>query len=245
MKPYSDVSEHAAWGSREAGRASRERHAGQGTSAGPASIGAVRPAPTPALAHDTRLAVRVRELVRLGEADAARALFGDLVGAHQARALRIAYHYLREPTEAEDAVQDAFLKAYSHIASYRDAWPFGVWFTRILVNGCLDRQQARVRRGRWFVPWMAPEDIEGARPAFGGEPVADPEVQALTRERWARLARAVRRLGGRQRAVFVLCHFGDWSPREVGAMLDLTESTVRVHMHRAVHKLRSILGPRP
>src|SRR5678815_2620816 len=107
-----------------------------------------RPAPGPS-SEDTRLAVEIRELVARGAMDEARDRFAGLVATHQRRASRIAYQYLRE---AAEAVQDAFVKAFGHIASYRDAWPFEVWFTRILINGCLDRRKARARRERWVVP---------------------------------------------------------------------------------------------
>ena len=65
---------------------------------------------------------------------------------------RIAFHYLRDAAEADEAVQDAFVKAYTHLASFREELPFEVWFTRILINGCLDRIKARTRRERWMVP---------------------------------------------------------------------------------------------
>jgi len=109
-----------------------------------------RPVPGPA-SEDTRLAVEIRELVARGSMDEARDRFAGLVATHQRRASRIAYQYLRDAAEADEAVQDAFVKAFGHIASYRDAWPFEVWFTRILINGCLDRRKARARRERWRV----------------------------------------------------------------------------------------------
>ena len=80
-------------------------------------------------------------------------------GRHQRRASRIAFHYLRDGAEADEAVQDAFVKAYSHLASFREELPFEVWFTRILINGCLDRIKARTRRERWLV--SAPEPSPG------------------------------------------------------------------------------------
>ena len=73
-------------------------------------------------------------------------------------------------------------------------------------------------------------------------PEGDPERQALARERRGRLAAAIDRLDGRQRTVFMLCHFGDCTPREVSAMTGLNESTVRVHLFRAARKLRALLG---
>ena len=93
------------------------------------------------LSADSALAVEIRDLVERGEMDEARDRFGELVAMHQRRASRIAYHYLRDASDADEAVQDAFLKVFSHISAYREAWPFEVWFTRILINGCLDRRR--------------------------------------------------------------------------------------------------------
>ena len=100
----------------------------------------------PVHSSDTQLAIDIRELVARGEMDEARDRFAGLVSAHQRRALRIAYQYLRDSAEADEAVQDAFVKVFTHIGTYREAWPFEVWFTRILINGCLDRRKARARR---------------------------------------------------------------------------------------------------
>src|SRR6185436_17279228 len=199
-----------------------------------------RPVPGPA-SEDTRLAVEIRELVARGSMDEARDRFAGLVATHQRRASRIAYQYLRDAAEADEAVQDAFVKAFGHIASYRDAWPFEVWFTRILINGCLDRRKARARRERWFAP---AEDAgrDETRLPFGGTAELDPEARLLARERRAHLAAAIDRLDGRQRTVFMLCHYGDCTPREVSAMTGLNESTVRVHLFRAARKLRALLG---
>ena len=164
---------------------------------------------------------------------------------HQRRASRIAYQYLRDAAEADEAVQDAFVKVFSHISSYREAWPFEVWFTRILINGCLDRRKARARRDRWFVPAEDASAPTKHAPPFGGAAGLDPEARLLARERRARLAAAIDRLDGRQRTVFMLCHYGDCTPREVSAMTGLNESTVRVHLFRAARKLRGLLGGKP
>jgi RNA polymerase sigma-70 factor (ECF subfamily) len=195
------------------------------------------------LSEDSTLAVEIRGLVERGEMDEARERFGELVTLHQRRASRIAYQYLRDSSDADEVVQDAFLKVFSHIASYREAWPFEVWFTRILINGCLDRRKARSRRERWFVGGEI-SSADEAR-ASAASPATDPEHRLLARERRARLARAIDRLDGRQRTVFMLCHYGDSTPREVSVMTGLKESTVRVHLFRAARKLRGLLGGRP
>jgi len=173
--------------------------------------------------------------------DEARERFSGLVGMHQRRAVRIAFQYLRDSAEADEAVQDAFVKVFTHIASYREAWPFEVWFTRILINGCLDRRKSRARRDRWFVP-TDEHAQETATESTGGRSGPDPEERLLARERRGKLAAAIDRLDGRQRTVFMLCHYGDCSPREVSAMTGINESTVRVHLFRAVRKLRGFLG---
>ena len=211
---------------------------------GPAEPSAVvRPGIASPTSEDSRLAVEIRALVEHGEMDEARERFAELVALHQRRAGRIAYQYLRDPHEAEEAVQDAFVKVFSHITTYREAWPFEVWFTRILINGCLDRRKARGRRDRWFVDGEA-TGADEARAAAAG-PGSDPEHRLLARERRARIAAAIDRLDGRQRTVFMLCHYGDCTPREVGVMTGLNESTVRVHLFRAARKLRGLLGGKP
>jgi RNA polymerase sigma-70 factor (ECF subfamily) len=207
------------------------------------STAAVRtPAPAAPLSKDSALAGEIKALVVAGRRDAARDRFADLVALQQRRAARIAYQYLRDVHDADEAVQDAFVKVFTHIRSYREAWPFEVWFTRILINGCLDRRKALARRERWFVatePSNADEVRVGSGAAAAGQ---DPERALLARERRSKVVAAVDRLDGRQRMVFMLCHFGDCTPREVSIMTGLKESTVRVHLFRAARRLRALLG---
>src|SRR5688572_917734 len=100
---------------------------------------------------DSAAASAVKALQAEGRHAEARDRFAELVGRHQRRAVRIAFHYLRDAADADEAVQDAFIKAYSHLSTFREELPFEVWFTRILINGCLDRIKARTRRERWIV----------------------------------------------------------------------------------------------
>jgi len=196
--------------------------------------------PAAPVSEDTRIAIEIRDLVHREQLDEARERFGELVTLHQRRASRIAYQSLRDASEADEAVQDAFVKVFSHIGSYREAWPFEVWFTRILINGCLDRRKARSRRERWFVPGEVSAADEARVSTANGR--SDPEHRLLARERRARVAAAVDRLDGRQRTVFMLNQYGDCTPKEISAMTGLNESTVRVHLFRAARKLRALLG---
>src|SRR4029453_16394853 len=188
--------------------------------------------------RDSALAARLKALVLAGERERARELFSDLVAHHQRRAVRIAYSYLRDAHDADEAVQDAFVKVFTHIASYREEYPFEVWFTRILVNGCLDMRKSRARRLRWALPMSATADSPPADPA---SPLPSPGARLVARERAREISAAVELLPDRQRTVFTLCHVAEHSTAEVSQALGLSEATVRVHLFRAVRKLRKLL----
>src|SRR5215510_8188572 len=193
---------------------------------------------TPAPSRDSALAARLKALVLAGERDRAREQFGELVAHHQRRAVRIAYSYLRDAHDADEAVQDAFIKVFTHIASYREDLPFEVWFTRILVNACLDLRKARARRLRWTVPMSSGNETTPADPAA---PEETPEQRLVSRERTNEITAAVDSLPDRQRAVFTLCHLAEQTTAEVSKALGLSEATVRVHLFRAIRKLRRLL----
>jgi RNA polymerase sigma-70 factor (ECF subfamily) len=147
---------------------------------------------------------------------------------------------MRDVAEADEAVQDAFVKAFSHLSSFREELPFEVWFTRILING----PAIASRRG--------PAASVGSRRCRTGRPGngfrralrrkhPSPEDQLLARERRERLAQALVKLPERQRSVFMLSHYEGCTSREVSALTGLNESTVRVHLFRAIRKLRTLL----
>src|SRR5688500_6497958 len=200
------------------------------------------PAQTARVRKDSDVAAAVKALVLAGDREAAREKFSDLVATQQRRAVRIAYHYLRDAYDADEAVQDAFVKVFTHITTYREDLPFEVWFTRILVNACLDIGKARTRRLRWVMPSAAPHD--GGVP----DPVAPqpgPEARLMSSERAQQIAAAIEQLPDRQRAVFTLCHIAEQSTSEVSAALGVSEATVRVHLFRAIRRLRKLLAAQP
>ena len=215
------------------------------------------PALVAAREADAAAASAVKGLQAGGQLDAARERYAELVARHQRRAARIAYHYLRDSAEADEAVQDAFVKAYQHLASFREELPFDVWFTRILINGCLDRIKARTRRERWLLPMSGKPGSRAAGAPAGGTDSGpserdltdrvpagglSPEQALLGRERRREIAAALSKLPERQRSVFVLSHVEGRTSREVSALTGLNESTVRVHLFRAIRKLRALLA---
>jgi RNA polymerase sigma-70 factor (ECF subfamily) len=195
---------------------------------------------------DARVAVDIKALQAAGRLEEAREKFGDLVARHQRRAVRIAFHYLRDAADADEAVQDAFVKAYMHFGSFREELPFEVWFTRILINGCLDRLKARRRRERWMAPPMIdPSGAERDPAEYLPSRSPGPEDYVLLQERRRQLLAALSALPERQRLVFMLSHFEGRSSREVSQATGLNESTVRVHLFRAIRRLRGLLGAAP
>lgn len=195
-------------------------------------------APLAPLSRDSQLAAEIKGLVAGGERDVARERYGELVAHQQRRAVRIAYQYLRDVHDADEAVQDAFIKVFTHITSYREDRPFEVWFTRILVNACLDLRKSRSRRLRWAVPMSSTGDVPPAEPVTQEQ---TPEQRLVSRERANEITEAVESLPARQRTVFTMCHLAEQTTAEVSQALGLSEATVRVHLFRAIRKLRRLL----
>ncbi len=191
--------------------------------------------------EDTGEARRVKALVLTGQMEEAREAFGSLVARHQRHASRLALYLLRDAADADEAVQDAFVKVFTHIESYREDLPFDAWFTRILVNTCRDRQKARRRRERWQVGGA--DGLSDGTPHLEATPstTQSPEEFVLNGERRQAISAAIDALPERQRTVFLLCHAEGRSSRDVGALTGLNESTVRVHLFRAIRKLRAAL----
>jgi RNA polymerase sigma-70 factor (ECF subfamily) len=188
------------------------------------------------------LAAEIKHLVASGERDQARERFGALVALLQRRALRVAFHYLRNAADADEAVQDAFVKVFLHIEQYNEDLSFDVWFTRILVNASLDRLKARGRQQRFIVPAADEQDERSVHLMPGHEPSG--ERRLLARERWAQVSRQVAALPDRQRLVFTLTHVDEQTPGEIAAATGMSPATVRVHLFRALRKLRGVLGER-
>lgn len=186
------------------------------------------------------VAAEIKGLMARGERDLARDRFGALVALLQRRALRVAFQYLRNPADADEAVQDAFVKVFLHIEQYREELPFDGWFTRVLVNASLDRLKSRTRQQRWLAQPADEDDERRVEHVAGTD--ASTERRLLARERWDQVSRAVAGLPDRQRLVFTLSHVDEQTPAEIAAATGMSAATVRVHLFRALRKLRGALG---
>jgi RNA polymerase sigma-70 factor (ECF subfamily) len=171
-----------------------------------------------------------RELVRRAQAGEAAA-FDLLVRHHIARALRVARRVTSSLQDAEDVVQEAFLSAWTALASFDPSRPFAPWLLRIVVNGALSLR--RLHRRHQQEPLT---DLEAS-------PLASPALEAERADVRARLALAVARLPERQRLIIQLFEVDGFSSGEIGEMLGVAEGTVRWHVHAARQALRATLAP--
>jgi RNA polymerase sigma-70 factor (ECF subfamily) len=170
---------------------------------------------------DRELLLRVQE----GDEDA----FDVLVRRYLPRARVIARRLMQDPDDADDLVQDAFLRALDRIATFDAARAFGPWFTRLLINLGLDqRRKQKVRR-------TEPHDPE----SFAGGVSPDREVEHA--ELKDSLGKALEALPNRQRLIVTLFEIDGHSTEEVATMLQVSQVTIRWHLHQARRTLREAL----
>ena len=165
--------------------------------------------------------------VQQGDRDA----FRILVERHSPGVFRLAFRMVRNETEAEDLVQESFIKAYKAIAAFDGRSSFTTWLYRITSNCALDYLRARRKP---VVVADLPEMRDG-RPG--------PERAVMSGQMTDRLATAMEELSEQERAAFVLRHFENWSIAEISASLNLRENATKHSIFRAVRKLREALEP--
>jgi RNA polymerase sigma-70 factor (ECF subfamily) len=170
--------------------------------------------------------------VLTGDAEA----FALLVDRHHARCLRAATHLLGDADDAEDAVQDAFVRAYRHLGSYREQDRFGAWLLRIVVNQCRTRAARQSRYARL-------DDNELALDrelALGGPATDGPGTDASDRR--AELAHALAQLGPEQREAIVLRFAEELSYDEMATLTGVGVSALKMRVQRACTRLRTLLA---
>jgi RNA polymerase sigma factor (sigma-70 family) len=186
------------------------------------------------------------EGVALAESDdllVARARRGDagayasLVLRYQDVAFRVAYIALGDSAEAEDAAQEAFIKAYYSLPRFRAGAPFRPWLLQIVANQARNRRRASGRRGalelRAFLEDSPGGGAGGAPPQEGG---------ALIEERREALLQAVNGLRVEDRVVVAYRYFFDLSEADMASALGCARGTVKSRLSRAVKRLRGILA---
>ena len=173
-----------------------------------------------------------------------RAAFEELVRHYDQAVLRLAMHITGSETEAQDVYQDAFLKAYRNIGSFRFECSFYTWIYRIVTNLCLDslrKKQVRKEDSATHVDADG-ETYDLLDQVADGRPGANPERDLMRRELGKTISRALERLTPRERMVFELKHYQGLKLRTIGEMLNTTEETAKNTLFRATQKLRGSLA---
>jgi RNA polymerase sigma-70 factor (ECF subfamily) len=176
-------------------------------------------------------------LARDGSSDAFRALVED----HSRAVYRLAHRMTGNASDAEDVVQETFLRAYKQIGRFESRANFGTWLHRIAVNCSIDLIRARPRReaGRD----LADLDALGAAPVTSRAVDASPERLVLSAEVQQRIGAAMSSLSQLERAAFVLRHFEGHSIDEISRALGLKVNAAKHSVFRAVRKMRLALEP--
>lgn len=178
--------------------------------------------------------VTVVSRARTGDPDA----FRLLVERHSQPIFRVAYRMTGNEHDADDVVQETFLRAYRQLDRFEERANFGTWLHRIAINCALDLLRARGRMDRYY--GGDPEDAE-----MNGAIRSEPEQDRLliSAELREQVAAAMDRLSGNERTAFVLRHFEGMPVEEIGKTLGIQVNAAKHTIFRAVRKLRQSLEP--
>ena len=173
---------------------------------------------------------------RAGDSEA----FRVLVEEHSHRLFRLAYRIAGNEQDAEDIVQETFIKAHRNLGRYDERATFGAWLSRIASNQALDVVRSRKRGPERVVHTDpdAPDPIDRLP-----EESAGPERRVLSLEVSRRVKSAMSRLTPNERAAFILRHHEEMSVAEIGTTLKMSENATKQAIFRAVRKMRQALRP--
>ena len=169
--------------------------------------------------------------------------FDLLVERYQERAYRIAWSIVRDREDAKDCAQEAFIKLHDAADSFAGQAKFSTWFYRILVNCCLDSRR-RGRGWRRLLVWRDADDDDSTGDLVERQPAPpdDPGQRMDEEEQMSRIWQAVETLSPQQRAAVTLQYREGLATKEIASVLNTSEATVRVHLHRAFAALRQRVG---
>ncbi|MFZ0395104.1 MAG: RNA polymerase sigma factor [Terracidiphilus sp.] len=168
-----------------------------------------------------------------------REAYGSLVVRHSRMLFRLAYRMTGNEADADDVVQEAFLRGFQKLETFEARANFGTWIYRIAVHCALDRLQSRRRE-------LARQVSEENDPEQGAVQVADmaagPERLVLSGEIGTLGDLAMQALTAMERTAFVLRHMEDRNTEEIAAALEVAPNTAKQTVHRAVEKMRKRLA---
>jgi RNA polymerase sigma-70 factor (ECF subfamily) len=165
--------------------------------------------------------------------------FRSLVERHSRSVFRLAYRLTGNEQDAEDVVQETFLRAYKQLPHFESRASFGTWLYRIAANYSLDLIRSRKRHQAQRAAGDEENDAMLSIPT----PAPGPDRVAYSAQVEGRISSAMAELSEQERTAFVLRHFEGFSIEEIASTLDLGASAAKHSIFRAVQKLRKALEP--
>lgn len=175
-----------------------------------------------------------------GERDA----FRVLVERHSAQLFRLAYRMTGNEHDAEEVVQEAFLRAYRSLGQFGSRANFGTWAYRIAANYAIDRMRQRKNEDlRRKAPSVAEDELEQDPLDLVADERPTPDRLAVNLELGKKMQEALKELSASERTAFVMRHWEGCAIEEIAAVLKSTTSAAKNTVFRSVQKLRRALGP--
>jgi RNA polymerase sigma-70 factor, ECF subfamily len=192
----------------------------------------------------TAAAVQMDEsaLIRAAQSGDSRA-FEELVRMYDQSVLRLALNLLRSPEDANDIYQEAFLRVYKNLHTFRFDCSFHTWLYRIVTNLCLDALRKRKVRKEEGTVVETREGILDRMDTIEEERAdGNPQRRLLSRELRARIGNVLANLTPRERMVFEMRHYQGMRLRAIGDVLGTSEEAAKNCLFRATQKMRTALG---
>ena len=165
------------------------------------------------------------------------AAFGVLVDRFQRKIFRVAYAIVRDEAEADTITQDTFVQAYTNLSKFQGRSEFETWLTRIAIN----RSRDFLRRRKFVSLFVVNSEGDEEMMIEPVDDRPDPERQYLSIQLRRAIERAQKTLSAQQQVIFRLRHYENMSLEDIARHLRLRAATVRVHLFRAIHKIRKEL----
>jgi RNA polymerase sigma-70 factor (ECF subfamily) len=202
------------------------------------------------MAQPAAAAVSARLAPKIEEAELIRAVqrgdqsaFEALVRSYDQSVLGLAMNLLRSPEDARDAYQEAFLRVYKNIHSFRFDCSFYTWLYRIVTNVCLDHLRKRkIRKEEPAAFETAGRELDRTYAIEEDRAAGNPERSLWNRQLGDRIGEALAQLTPRERMVFELRHYQGMRLRTIGEILETTEEAAKNCLFRATQKMRAGLG---
>ncbi len=163
--------------------------------------------------------------------------FDELMNKHRGAIYFHALRMTKNIEDAEDIAQEAFVRAFKALPSWRPRARFSTWLHKVTFNLCIDYHRARIRRKTQPL-----ESKTGYVMDIPTDPADNPLKITETEELWQRVLLATEQLSTRQRDAFMLCRYGEMSLKEAAEIMGCAVGTIKAHLNRATAKMRDLLA---